>query len=60
MVVRNEGQEGCRYDAKMMFEQLKILKMKILYDNTVEETNRFKGLALMECRKNYGWRSMTL
>ena len=27
---------------------------------TVEETNRFKGLDLIECLKNYGWRFATL
>ena len=27
---------------------------------TVEVTNRFKGLDLIECMKNYGQRSMTL
>ena len=27
---------------------------------TVEVTNRFKGLDLIECLKNYGWRFMTL
>ena len=30
------------------------------YDYTVEVTNRFKGLDLIECLKNYGWRFMTL
>ena len=31
------------------------------YDyNTVEMTNRFKGLDLIECLKNYGWRFLTL
>ena len=29
-------------------------------DYTVEVRNRFKGLDLMECLKNYGQRSMTL
>ena len=29
-------------------------------DYTVEVTNRFKGLDLIECMKNYGRRSMTL
>ena len=29
------------------------------YDNTVEMTNRFKGLDLIESLKNYGWRFMT-
>ena len=27
---------------------------------TVEVTNRLKGLDLIECLKNYGWRFMTL
>ena len=27
---------------------------------TVQVRNRFKGLDLIECLKNYGWRSMTL
>ena len=30
------------------------------YEYTVEVTNRFKGLDLIECLKNYGWRFMTL
>jgi len=30
------------------------------YYYTVEMTNRFKGLDLIECLKNYGWRFMTL
>ena len=30
------------------------------YDYTVEVTNRFKGLELIECLKNYGQRFMTL
>ena len=33
---------------------------QIPYDYTVEATNRFKGLDLIECLKNYGWRFMTL
>ena len=33
---------------------------QIPYDYTVEVTNRFKGLDLIEYRKNYGWRFMTL
>ena len=28
-------------------------------DYTEEVTNRFKGLELIECLKNYGWRFMT-
>ena len=33
---------------------------QISYDYTVEVTNRFKGLDLIECLKNHGWRFMTL
>ena len=33
---------------------------QISYDYTVEVTNRFKGLDLIKCLKNYGWRFMTL
>ena len=33
---------------------------QILYDYTVEVRNRFKGLDLIECLKNYGRRSVTL
>ena len=29
-------------------------------DDTVEVRNRFKGLDLIECLMNYGWRFMTL
>ena len=31
---------------------------QIPYDYTVEVRNRFKGLDLIECLKNYGWRYM--
>ena len=33
---------------------------QIPYDYTVKVTNRFKGLDLIECLKNYAWRFMTL
>ena len=33
---------------------------QIPYDYTVQVTNRFKGLDLIECLKNYGWRFMTV
>ena len=33
---------------------------KIPYNYTVEVTNRCKGLDLIQCLKNYGWRLMTL
>ena len=33
---------------------------QIPYDYTVEVRNRFKGLDLIECLMNYGWRLVTL
>ena len=33
---------------------------EIPYDYTIEVTNRFKGLHLIECLKSYGQRFMTL
>ena len=33
---------------------------QIPYDYSVEVTNRFKGIDLIECLKNYGWRFLTL
>ena len=33
---------------------------QIPYDCTVEVRNRFKGLDLIDCLKNYRWRFMTL
>ena len=33
---------------------------QIPYDYTVEVTNRFKGLDLIECLKKYGWRFVTM
>ena len=33
---------------------------QIPYVYTVEVRNRFKGLDLIECLKNYGWRFVTL
>ena len=33
---------------------------QIPYDYTVEGTNRFKGLYLIECVKNYEWMFVTL
>ena len=33
---------------------------QIPYGYTVEATNTFKGLDLIECQKNYGWRFITL
>ena len=36
------------------------IQYSTLNDYTVEVTNTFKGLDLIECLKNYGWRFMTL
>ena len=33
---------------------------QISYCYAVEVTNRFKGLDVIECLKNYGWRFVTL
>ena len=33
---------------------------QVPYNYTLEVTNRFKGLDLIECLKNYAWRFMTL
>ena len=33
---------------------------QVPYDYTVKVTNRFRGLDLIECLKNYRWRFMTL
>ena len=33
---------------------------QIPYDYTVEATNRFMGLDLIECLNNYGWKLVTL
>ena len=33
---------------------------QIPYDYTVEVRNRFKGLDMIECLMNYGWRCITL
>ena len=64
----------CGSDHKLLIAKLR-LKLKkvgkttrpfrydrnqIPYNYTVEVTNRFKGLDLIECLKNCGWRFMTL
>ena len=33
---------------------------QIPYNDTVKVTNRFKGLGVTECLKNYGWSFITL
>ena len=64
----------CGSDHELLFAKLR-LKLKkvgettrpfgydlnqIPYVYTVKVTNRFKGLDLIECLKNYGWRFITL
>ena len=55
--------------AKFRFKKKKVEKTtrpfrydlnQIPYDYMVEVTNRFKGLDLIECLKNYGWKFVTL
>ena len=65
---------GCGSDHELLIAKLR-LKLKkvgkitrpfrydlnqIPYNYIVEVTNRFKGLYLIECLKNYGQRSVTL
>ena len=65
---------GCGLDHELLIAKFR-LKLKkvgkttrpfrynlnqIPYDYTVEMTNRCKGLALVECLMNYGWRFVTL
>ena len=52
-----------RFKLKKVGETTRLFKYdlnQIPYDYTLEVTNRFKGLDLIECLKNYGWRFMTL
>ena len=44
-----ETTRPCRYDVN-----------QTPYNYTMEVTNRFKILDLIECLKNYGWRFVTL
>ena len=47
--------------AKSSFKLKKVGKTtRVPYSYTVEVANRFKGLDLIECLKNYEWRFMTL
>ena len=64
----------CGSDHKLLIEKFRLKLTKggettrpfrydlnqIPYDYTVEVTNRLKGLDLIECLKNYGWRFVTL
>ena len=62
----------CCSDHELLMARLKLTKVgkttrpfrydlnQIRYDYTVEVRNRFKGLDLIECLMNYGWRFVTL
>ena len=73
-VSKNKTRSDCGSDHELLIAKFR-LKLKkagkttrpfrndlnqIPYDYKVEVTNRFKGLDLIECLKNYGWRFMTL
>ena len=71
---KNKTRADCGSDHELLISKFR-LKLKkvgkttrpfrydlnqIPYDYTVEVRNRFKGLDLIECLMNYGWRFMTL
>ena len=73
-VTKNNTRADCGSDLELIVAKFR-LKLKkvgkttrpfrydlnqIPYDYTVEVTKRFKGLNLIECLKNYGWRFVTL
>ena len=68
-VSKNKNRTDCGIDHELLIAKFR-LKLKnigkttrpfrndlnqIPYDYTVEVTNRFKGLDLIKCLKNYGW-----
>ena len=73
-VSKNKARYDCGSDHELLIAKcrLKLKKVgkttrtfrydlnQIPYDYTVEVRNRFKGLDLIECLKNYGRRFMTL
>ena len=62
----------CGSDHELLITRFKLKKVRITtrplrydlnqipYNYTVEVTNRFKGLDLIDCLKNYGWKFITL
>ena len=74
IVSKNKTGAACGSDHELLIAKFR-LKLKkvgkttrpfrsdlnqIPYNYTVELTNRFKGLDLIECLKNYAWRFVTL
>ena len=73
-VSKNKTRADCDSDHHLLIAKFR-LKLKIVrkttrlfrydligfpYDDTEEMTNRFKGLEVIECLKNCGWRLVTL
>ena len=73
-VSKNKLEADCGLDHELLIAEFR-LKLKRVWkttrpfrydlnhipsDYTVEVANRFKGLDLIECLKNYGWRFVTL
>ena len=74
IVSKNKTGADCGSDHELLIAKFKV-KLKTVgkttrpfrydlnqmpYNYTVEVTNRFKGLGLIESLKNYGWRFVTL
>ena len=73
-VSKNKTRIYCSSDNELLIDTFRLKSKKvgkttrpfrhdlnqILHDYTVEVTDRFKGLDLIECLKSYGWRFITL
>ena len=73
-VSKNKTRADCGSDREFLMAKFRFILKKlgettrsfsyglnqIPYNYLVEVTNRFKGLDLIQCLKNYGWRFMTL
>ena len=69
-VSKNKTRDDCGSDHQLLIAKFKCEWKKvgkstrpfrydinqIPYDYTLEVMNRFKGLGMIECLKNYGWR----
>ena len=52
-----------RFKLKKVAKTIRLFRYdinQVPFNYTVEVTNRFKALDLIECLKNYGWRFITL